>query len=299
MKKTPTTIIMGFLGSGKTTIIMGLVEYLAGQNKKIVYIKNEVGDADLDTKLMNGKVTQTKELLNGCVCCTLVGPLLTAIDELIDQYSPDRIIIESAGTADPASLALAVESNHRLNNDGVISIIDVVNFLGYDDLTPIARQQAQFTDLIVFNKVEQVSEEQKLVVVGYVRELNEKSPIVEAPKGILDPKLAFGLESQFNASDLHLHHHSVEDNIDAFSFAIAQPLDEQQFLVNLDKLPKNVIRIKGVVFFDNGKKKILNAVGRRFDFMELPEGVEFTQTELIVIGFGVREHEKQIIKLFT
>lgn len=301
MAKVPTTTIMGFLGSGKTTIIMGLVDYLSSQNKKVVYIKNEVGDKDLDTKLMEGKVTSTKELLNGCICCTLVGPLLNAVDQLIDQYHPDRIIIESAGTADPASMALAVDSHPKLANDGVISIIDTVNFQGYDDLSPVARRQAEFTDLIVFNKIELVDEQQKLAVVGYVRELNEKSPIVEAPKGILNPNLAFGIQTQFDEqyfkNHQQHHHHQDQDMIDAFNFSLSL-IEKEKFMQALENLPKNIIRIKGAVFFKNGEKKILNGVGKRFDFTDLPKGSKFEKSELIVIGFLVKDHKEEIISLF-
>lgn len=282
----PTTVIMGFLGSGKTTIIMSLVEHLAKQKQKVVYIKNEVGAADLDTKLMKGKVTDVKELLNGCICCTLVGSLVNSIDELIDKYQPDRFIIESAGTADPASMALAVSSHPRLSRDGVISIIDVVNFDGYEDLNMVARRQAEFTDLIVFNKVEQVDQERKKAVVGYVRELNEKSPIVEAQKGKLDPGLAFGLDIQFDQKKVD-HHQSDQDGVEAFSLVETKPISKKKFDQFLNELPKNVIRIKGLVLFADGEKKVLNGISRRFDFFDSPVGLEIKQTELILIGYMI------------
>lgn len=297
IQKIPTTVIMGFLGSGKTTIILGLVEYLAKQKKKVVYIKNEVGQADLDTKLMKGKVTQTKELLNGCICCTLVGPLLSVIDELIQKYQPDRFIIESAGTADPASMALAVSSHPRLIRDGVIVVVDVVNFEGYEDLNPVARRQAEFTDLIVFNKVELTDQQRKIAVVGYVRELNEKSPIVEAPKGILDPRLAFGLDQQFDLDQLKIHQHQHKnDQIDALFLTVKQPLQMAKFQHFLDKLPKNAIRIKGIVFFENDQKKIINGIAQRFDYSPVSDLLNPKQTELIMIGYQLRLFEKQLIR---
>src|SRR5574340_861654 len=150
--KTPVTIFVGFLGSGKTTIISHLIDYLQSHGQQTVFIKNEVGNADLDGQLMKGKQIQTRELLNGCICCTFVGPLNNTIDELINQYHPDRIIIESAGTADPSSLAITIAHHPNLVRDGLITIIDVVNFEGYEKLDLIAQKQAEFTDLIVFNK---------------------------------------------------------------------------------------------------------------------------------------------------
>ena len=130
---TPTTIITGFLGSGKTTIINHLIEYLQNQGERVAYIKNEIGDEDLDAKLMKGKYIEAKEVLGGCICCTLVGPFIKAINELVDTYQPDRIIVESAGTADPAALSLMVQDHPKLIRDGTVAIIDVQNFSGYKD----------------------------------------------------------------------------------------------------------------------------------------------------------------------
>jgi len=294
--KVPTTVIMGFLGSGKTTIIMNLVEYLAKQGQKVVYIKNEIGVVDLDAKWMQGKVTQTRELLNGCVCCTLVGPLLSAIDDLINKYHPDRIMIESAGSADPASMALAVSSHPRLLRDGVISIIDVVNFDGYENLNMVAARQAEFTDLIVFNKVELVDDQRKIAVVGYVRELNEKSPIVEAVKGVLDPRLAFGLEPKFDLKllkqeqDQHHHH----QQIDAINLSFKKTFNKAELLKKLLSLPKNVIRVKGLVFFEDGTKQIINGVAKRFNFFDLNNEIDFEQTTLIFIGYQIAKFQKEL-----
>ena len=82
MSKIPTTVFTGFLGSGKTTIIKYLIEHLAAQGIKVAYIKNEIGSEDFDTELIKGEHIETKELLNGCICCTLIGPFMSSIDEL-------------------------------------------------------------------------------------------------------------------------------------------------------------------------------------------------------------------------
>jgi G3E family GTPase len=193
--KIPTTVFTGFLGSGKTTIIKNLVDHLIKKGQKVAYIKNEIGAEDFDTQLMQGENIQTKELLNGCICCTLVGPFMAAIDELAMVKAFDRIIIETAGSADPASMALSVSNHPKLVRDGVITVVDVVNFDGYEDLSYVAKRQAEFTDLIVFNKVELVDSKRKEAVVGYVREFNEHAPIVEAVGGVLNPDLAFGMAS--------------------------------------------------------------------------------------------------------
>lgn len=326
VSKIPTTVFTGFLGSGKTTVIKHLVEYLAQQGEKVAYVKNEIGAEDFDTALIQGEHIQTKELLNGCICCTLVGPFMAAIDELADSYQIDRIIIETAGTADPASMALSVSNHPRLSRDGVITIVDVVNFDGYEDLSLIAKRQAQLTDLIVFNKIELVDLDRKQAVVGYVRELNETAPIVEAPDGVLNPQVAFGISSAGLEKELlelhevektskventsphlpdlelsthaHSHSHESQDGIDAHTFVSDTTFDKMNFIAVISRLPKTVIRLKGVIHFDSGWE-VVNTVYRRFDSypltQEMKEKITARQkekiitTRLILIGYKVND----------
>jgi len=318
----PTTVFTGFLGSGKTTVIKNLIEHLVDQGQKVAYVKNEIGLEDFDTQLIKGQHIETKELLNGCICCTLVGPFMAAIDELAELHHFDRIIIETAGTADPASMALSVSNHPRLLRDGVITIIDVVNFDGYEDLSTVAKRQAEMTDLVVFNKVELVDLARKQTVVGYVRELNETAPIVEAPEGRLNPAVAFGLtpldtvqlvaaEHQPEAhtdephhhnehSTPHTHHHESSDGISAFTFVSSAQFDRSKFESILARLPKVVIRVKGVILFQEGWY-VLNSVYRRFDLQPLNQD-QFpttpTQTRLIVIGYRVSDDVRGLSQLF-
>lgn len=305
--KIPTTVVNGFLGSGKTTVISHLVDYLLAQKKQVVFIKNEIGNEDLDTKLMRGKNIVAQELLNGCICCTLIGPFLASIDEMVETYRPDRIIIESAGSADPASLALMVENHPRLIRDGVVTIIDVLNFNGYDKIDQVSRRQAEFTDLIIFNKVELANNERKRQVVGYVRELNEKAPIIETKEGKINPDLVFGLGatdlSEFiekegqaeekNSQRSHNQHHHENDDIDAFSYKSARPLDKNKLEELLKRLPKNVFRIKGVIKVASGYE-VVNGVFNRIDYSELPPGMEPSGTNLIFIGYRISGNRAEI-----
>jgi G3E family GTPase len=298
--KIPTTIFSGFLGSGKTTIILHLVEYLQKQGQQIVYIKNEIGDVSVDSQLVQGQHIKTKELLNGCICCTLVGPFMASIDEVADTYHPDRIIIEASGAADPSAIAMMIASHPRLHRDGVISIVDVVNFEGYKDLSITAQHQTEFTDLIVFNKVELADLPRKQVVVGYVRELNNHSPIVEAPNGILNSDLAFGINSkeleQLLANQpLHAHdHHLEKDQLQSFHCILHQPLNETKLIDWLSELPPTIFRVKGFIQLVNEKMKVVNKVGQRAELSDPPINLGFRPSELVFIGFNVLIEQQNI-----
>lgn len=301
--RIPTTIVTGFLGSGKTTIIMGLIDRLQAAGQQVVYVKNEIGDLNVDTQLMTGLNIQAKELLNGCICCTLVGPFLSALNEIADSYQPHRIIIEASGAADPSAIALMVSNHPRLSRDGVISIIDVVNFEGYKDLSITAQRQAEFTDLLVFNKIEQVDIDRKRVVVGYVRELNTFSPIVEAPQGKLAVELAFGISSSeltelLNGSDaMQTHNHHLEtDGIDSCHCQATQPLDRKSLQEFLESLSPTVFRVKGFVTLNDGVQQLVNKAGKRIRFTDLPSNLHLDQdlSQLVFIGFDVARLNTQL-----
>jgi G3E family GTPase len=309
--QVPTTIVTGFIGSGKTTLIGHLIDDLIAQRQKVAFIKNEVGDADVDAAILKGKNIQTQELLNGCICCTLVGPFITAINELITQVHPDRIIIEASGAADTPSLALMVSGHPQLKRDGVITVIDVVNFEGYEDLSITTKEQATFTDLIVFNKVELVDLEQKKRVVGYVRELNEFAPIIEAPQGHLNPELAFGLDSteldqllSAQPENPATHDHLHQDQITGFHLEIHTPISREKFLAWLPQVPKSIFRIKGILTLQDSAGQaewyLFNQVGQRstLEPITLTKSSPF-QGKLIFIGFQADLQTIQIRKQFT
>lgn len=159
MAPIPITIITGFLGSGKTSLILNLIPQLRATNPdyKLALLKNEFGDLAIDSQLASSNaISGVREMLNGCICCNLVGQIGEALKELQDQVTPDRIIIETSGSAFPATLAMEINRIARQTGDyvldGVVSVIDVENWEGYEDTSVTARLQAKYTDLIVFNK---------------------------------------------------------------------------------------------------------------------------------------------------
>lgn len=298
----PTTIFTGFLGSGKTTIILHLVEILQKQNIQVLYIKNEIGTETIDGELARQQNIETKELLNGCICCTLVGPFIHSIDELVATHRPDRIIIEASGAADPAALALMVKSHPKLERDGVLTVIDVVNFEGYEDLSFTAKNQTKFTDLLVFNKTELVDPQRVQAVVGYVRELNEHSPIVEATNGRLHPDVVFGAASPelvtlLNSDTTDHSHHLGKDTIQTFAVPMTREFSEEELLEVLKQLPQAVYRVKGFVPATGNKTFLVNKVGNRSTVEIIKTHVD--NTKLVCIGFGIQAQKQAIEKILT
>jgi len=199
---TPITIITGFLGSGKTTLILNLLPQLRAANPtyRLALLKNEFGDLAVDSQLASSSnISGVQELLNGCICCNLVGQLSTALAELRSTVRPDRIVVETSGSAFPATLAMEVnrlarETGGQYVLDGVVSVVDVENWKGYEDTSYTARLQARYTDLMVLNKWEGAGERRVDEVLDRIGDLEVDTPVVRSGKGWVGMEVVFGID---------------------------------------------------------------------------------------------------------
>jgi G3E family GTPase len=201
MAPIPITIVTGFLGSGKTTLLLNLLPQLRARNPayKLALLKNEFGDVAIDSQLAaSSSISGVRELLNGCICCNLVGQLDVALQELAAQVQPDRIVIETSGSAFPATLAMEVNRLARETGeyvlDGVVTVIDVENWKGYEDTSYTAKIQARYTDLAVFNKWELCDEGQFDACLDRLGDLEVQIAWVKSDKGRVPADLVFGID---------------------------------------------------------------------------------------------------------
>ncbi|RKP26753.1 CobW/HypB/UreG, nucleotide-binding domain-containing protein, partial [Syncephalis pseudoplumigaleata] len=255
----PVTVFTGFLGAGKTSIILSLLDKVPSEYK-IVVLKNEFGDVEVDSALVKESNIEVQEMLNGCLCCVLVGQMKNALLELQEKYRPDRVIIETSGSAFPAPIAwqLREMADDGFVLDAILTVVDCVNFTGYEDTSYTAKIQAQYTDLILLNKHELVSEHQLDRVIDRVNDLNTDTPKlkVDLVQG-LSPDMAFGLDTRrpldpASAVEQLRQHHAREVDIIQLSRKTAddasRPLTRaalESFLASLS--PEQVYRVKGFV----------------------------------------------------
>lgn len=274
MVPTPVTVVTGFLGSGKTTLILNLLPQLP-RTYKLALLKNEFGDLAVDSQLAASQaISGVRELLNGCICCNLVGQLSDALLQLRSEVVPDRIIIETSGSAFPATLAMEINRLAREHDgafvlDGVITVIDVENWKGYEDTSYTAKLQARYTDLIVFNKWELVEERRFEECVDRVGDLELQFAWVKSKKGWVDQAVLMGIDGALIAKEgpvvaaelnndpesQHAHHaHDHQEEVEVLS-VVVDPVEGQEAAVDLDPLeefllaaPKDEIyRIKGLL----------------------------------------------------
>ncbi|ESZ92208.1 hypothetical protein SBOR_7417 [Sclerotinia borealis F-4128] len=295
MSPIPITILTGFLGSGKTTLILNLLPQLHALNPsyRLALLKNEFGDLAVDSQLASSSsITSVREMLNGCICCNLVGSLSSALQELQDSLpvkvnestgkeekgSLDRIIIETSGSAFPATLAMEVNRIARETKgayvlDGVISVIDVENWKGYEDTSFTARLQAKYTDLVVFNKWEGVSERRFDDCLDRLGDLEVQVAWVKSDKGKVGVDVVCGVDGGLarvlmddvngngnghnhnhkNGEDKHEHSHDHQSEVEVLSITLRSTSPSSTIsLAPLTKLlikaPKDeVYRIKAIL----------------------------------------------------
>jgi G3E family GTPase len=271
---TPITIITGFLGAGKTTLIINLVKQLP-PSYRIALLKNEFGDVAVDSQLAgSASISGVKELLNGCICCNLVGSMQDALETLRNEQNPDRIVIETSGSAFPATLAMEINRLARATGyyvlDGVITVLDVENWKGYDDTSVTAKLQAQYTDLIILSKWEHVSERDFDICIDRILDLDLDipTPRIKSAKGWVDKDLLLGLDAKIAKTTTHGdHQHVIEQEhghdhdhgdhhgeVEVLSLTMTGPKESNG--IDLEKLehlltsaPKDeVYRIKAILY---------------------------------------------------
>ncbi len=291
-KLIPINVFTGFLGSGKTTIILNAVEQLP-QDYKVVLLKNEFGDIAVDSQIAKEKNMKVKEMLNGCLCCVLVGKMKNAIEELITEFSPDRIIIETSGSAYPAPIALQIrDMGDIVKLDSIVTVIDAVNFPGYKDKSYTAKMQAEFTDIILINKHENVDERELDNTLDDVYELNPQTPKIKTDKGIIDPNVIFGIDTTLFSKQSEVviankdkdddHHEKEVDIVEIKTKKSFTKVRIEEFLTKLDV--DNFYRVKGFVELDDSKFYIINYVAGKFT-LEL--STYTGKTEIVFMGYGI------------
>ncbi|KAJ6607369.1 cobW-domain-containing protein [Mycena sp. CBHHK59/15] len=299
----PITVFTGFLGAGKTSVILSLLPQLP-KDYKVVLLKNEFGDIEVDSKLAKqSSLTAVSEILNGCMCCVLVGQMQNALLEIRDQYQPDRIIIECSGSAFPATLAFQIRELERETRgdfklDAIVTVVDAENFVGYEDTSPTAKMQASYTDIILINKWELVSERALDVVFDHLHTLNDLTPKFGS-KLFLEPDSAFpNHNDEVETISLyrgcvpephkHVHHHGHSETHSRVVETVAGARDgiEEKVLTDaLDTLSKeSVWRVKGLVRLQGKGQYLLNWAFGRYELTLFGDDEEAGIVKLSVMG---------------
>ncbi len=173
-------IFSGFLGAGKTTLIKKLIAEAYG-DEKIVLIENEFGEIGVDRGFLKDTGIQINEMNAGCICCTLVGDFGKALNEVIETYDPDRILIEPSGVGKLSDVIIAVQDlhNEKIQLNGFTTVVDAKKAKMYiKNFGEFYKNQVENASSIILSHVDGLSDEKLDQVIGLLRELNSEASIV-------------------------------------------------------------------------------------------------------------------------
>ena len=317
LEKIPVTILTGFLGAGKTTLIRNLI--LKNKSKKLAVIINEFGDLGVDGEIVKQCSDETcpeeniLELANGCICCTVADDFIPTMKSLLKgQYLPEHILIETSGLALPKPLLKAFEwpeIRSRLTVDSVLAVVDaeaVVNGIFAPQMsneleekqnqtyveheTPLSEvfeDQINCSDVVLLTKpdlVENISDARNIII----KEMERNVPILEVQNGDIGADVILGVNAaaETDLDNRRSHHDGFDDHehddFDTFSISVPKILDIEKFKIVLETLIRknDILRIKGFLRVESKPLNLLvQGVGKRLS-------VNFTDTKIPVENTG-------------
>ena len=181
----PVTILTGFLGAGKTTLLNHILTNQDGV--KTAVLVNEFGEIGIDNDLVVSAGEDMVELSNGCICCSINGELLDAVDRILDRPDPvDYLVVETTGLADPLPVAmtfLGSELRDQTRLDSIITLIDAENFDDQILESEVGRSQVVYGDILLLNKTDLVDENRLQAIEGRLKDVKKDARILRSVKG--------------------------------------------------------------------------------------------------------------------
>ena len=213
-------IYSGFLGAGKTTLIKKMIQQ-AYQGQKLVLIENEFGEIGIDGGFLQDAGINITEMNSGCICCSLVGDFGKALTQVIEQYNPDRIVIEPSGVGKLSDVIGAVKkvTTDEITLGYTVAVVDAGKVKVYmKNFGEFYNNQIETASTIILSRTDSVPQAKLDAAVALLREHNEKATIVTTPWGDLTgEQLIAAMEGQSTLAaelekleEAHKHHHEHE-----------------------------------------------------------------------------------------
>ncbi len=265
-------MIFGFLGSGKTTLVRHLLGARA-RDRKLAVIVNEFGQVGIDGAILEGEAVDMIQLTSGCLCCTLKGPLLNAVEELRDKAGVEHTVIEASGVADPEEMIesfSAPEFRASVAVGPFVTVVDAAKFeVMREMLGEFYGSQVAHADIVLLNKTDLASPEQLAAVRAEVAELNPHARIVTTERCDVDAGLVLDALSGWEPSQYegghhhHYHgHHGGHPDFESEVLDAAGPVARAALDSFFAGLPPEVLRAKGFMVVDGAASLVQFTAGQ-------------------------------------
>jgi G3E family GTPase len=292
---TPVTVLTGFLGAGKTTLVNRILSEAHGL--RIAVIVNDFGAVSIDSELIIGVEPGAVSLANGCVCCEIRGDLVAAVDSVLGQDRElDALVLEASGVAEPSGIARTFTSEvfrSPVRLDGIVAVIDAEQ-LPAQAKDPTIRDlvfgQIGYSDLVLLNKIDLAERAGVDAVRTFVHDRLPAVRIIETSHARVPLHVLLGIGPAESASadretcDEHRHGSGAFEH---WTYTRDSALDTDALLLSVRLLPRSVYRIKGFVrsTHDPDHRYLLQAVGQRGEIHQAGEWDDRPRrTELVIIA---------------
>jgi G3E family GTPase len=292
-------VLTGFLGSGKTSFLQHFIEYQVQLNRFVAVIQNEIGETGLDGKLLDHDYALT-EIDEGCICCTLVGNLKSAIRRILASFHPDYIVLETTGLANPYNLLDELsELDEWVRFDSITTMVDGLNIEQSIRAYEVARDQIKAADIILLNKTDLLAKNLIGKISSRLKAINFSAPILTTVRGDINPALIYGVDpmedpvvftkKKSGKNQIQRHHTHERDGFSSYKISFNGPLEKEGFIGAIQSLPDTVFRVKGIVeFTENSRPLLFQYVRGRFEFSEF-NNPKMSERFLTLIGQDIQK----------
>ena len=247
--------LFGFLGAGKTTLLRRILS-APPPDGGLAVIVNEFGDVGIDGALLEDLAENMLELPSGCVCCTLQGPLVEALEDLQDY---GHVIVEASGVAQPGELVAALGKETWLTLAPLVTVVDTARFSRlHAGRGPFYAEQVAAADIVVANKTDLATPEQLNTALDRIAALNPEAAVIPADHGDIDGTPLFeGSSRQSGGHGRHVH-------AEALTLTCDSPIDSAALRQAFASLPCPLWRAKGFAEID-GTPSLIQYVPGQLD----------------------------------
>lgn len=290
----PLTLLTGFLGAGKTTLVNRILRGDAGT--PVGVLVNDFGAVDIDRELIASESEGVLRLANGCICCSLRDDLVASVTRLLARpEAPRRVLLEASGVADPGPIVntfMAPAFRHRLRLDGVICVVDAKQAFMAPEVEGLQWRQLGYADLVALNKVDLAGTERTAAVAARIRGEFSGARIIETVRCELPAALLFSAPEPFaGATRLRDHVPSGDiaaDRFAAWSFESGETFCPEALHELPRRLPHWIYRGKGIVRLagrdGSDRRGVLQIVGRRADLVTERAWRAEDRSRLVLVG---------------
>ena len=292
----PFTVIGGFLGAGKTSLLNHLLAQSSGI--RCAVLVNDFGDLNIDESLISSHDGQTISLANGCVCCSISNDFNQTVINLVKRIEEfDQVVVEASGVSEPDRIMDIARLDPELSPGGIVVLVDAAEVQNRSTdryINNIVLKQLQTAELLIVNKTDLVSREKLAELEAWLEDVSPNAVRLNTSGGVVPVQMIFGEKIKSNGfsdkadgetnrtEDSNYPHHNHQ--FKSLALNSRKPLNRKTFELWCEALPPSVIRGKGILYFGDvpGNSWVWQKVGKQSSIKKFLGNN--SNSELVLIG---------------